>query len=628
MTDRKPKTRSVRRVVDKARKDEDTAVAAAVKFNDSFENFASKLGIGADNAFSFGTYGFNPVTRIRTLMEWIYRGSWIAGIVVDAIAEDMTRQGVQLHTTMHPNQVEKINRAMLRLHIWRDLRETIKWARLYGGAIAVVLIDGQKPETPLRVETIPRGAFKGLMVLDRWMVNPSLQDLVTEFGPSLGKPRYYDVTADAPAMPRMRIHYSRVIRLDGVSLPYWQRVSENLWGMSVIERLYDRLLAFDQVTTGTAQLTNKAHLRTWSVDNLREILSAGGPAEQSLLKNLEWIRQTQSSEGITLIDSKDKFESHQYGFAGLSDVMLQLGQQLSGATQTPMTRLFGQSPAGMSATGESDMRTYYDSIRSKQEMELAHPLEMIYKILARSEGVTLDEGFGFEFKSLWLMSDEQKSSINASTTSSIVEAYEAGIISQANAMKELRQSSRVTGVWSNVTDEDIEAADAEPPDPSELASEGVAINQPTPGKVHAGVDDGSDTLPIRYMHDLQLVVEARAGEVRYGRGWKSVLAADYGYIRGTASNEGIFEQTDCFIGTAPKSQDVWIINQTLRNGAFDEHKCCLAFSSREQALDAYLCSYSIDMRPRIQSVVHMTWGQFTGWLAAGNVSEPARGEEV
>ena len=483
-----PKSRSVRRVADKARKDEEAALKS-VQFKDSFENFESKLGIGADNAFSAGTYGFNPVTRIRTLMEWIYRGSWIAGIVVDAIAEDMTRQGVQIHTTLHPKQVEKLDRAFLRLHIWRDLRETIKWARLYGGAIGVMLIEGQDPKTPLQIERIPRGGFKGMMVLDRWMVNPSLQDLVTEFGPSLGKPRFYDVTADAPALPRMRIHYSRVIRLDGVSLPYWQRVSENLWGMSVIERLYDRLLAFDQVTTGTAQLTNKAHLRTWSVDNLREILAAGGPGETALLKNVDFIRRTQSSEGITIVDTKDKFESHQYGFAGLSDVMLQLGQQLSGATQTPMTRLFGQSPAGMSATGESDMRTYYDSIRSKQEMELAHPLEMIYKIVAKSEGIVLDEGFDFEFKSLWLMSDEQKSTINAATTTSVVEAYEAGIISQANAMKELRQSSRVTGVWSNISDEDINAADEEPPDPSELAGKGEAITQTTPAKVHAGVKD-------------------------------------------------------------------------------------------------------------------------------------------
>ena len=35
-------------------------------------------------------------------------------------------------------------------------------------------------------------------------------------------------------------------------------------------------------------------------------------------------------------------------------------------------------------------------------------------------------------------------------------------------LKELKQSSRVTGIFTNITDEDIEAAADEPPAPSEL----------------------------------------------------------------------------------------------------------------------------------------------------------------
>jgi hypothetical protein len=37
-------------------------------------------------------------------------------------------------------------------------------------------------------------------------------------------------------LPRWKIHYSRVIRLEGQDLAYWQAMSEQLWGQSVIER--------------------------------------------------------------------------------------------------------------------------------------------------------------------------------------------------------------------------------------------------------------------------------------------------------------------------------------------------------------------------------------------------------
>jgi len=63
---------------------------------DSFQNFEMNLGIGSNNPMSSSTYGFNPITRNRTLLEWIYRGSWLGGVACDIKADDMTRGGVDI----------------------------------------------------------------------------------------------------------------------------------------------------------------------------------------------------------------------------------------------------------------------------------------------------------------------------------------------------------------------------------------------------------------------------------------------------------------------------------------------------------------------------------------------------
>ncbi len=60
---------------------------------DSFQNFPLGLGIGTNNASSANTYGYNPITRNRIEIDWMYRGSWSAGAAVDVIADDMTREG-------------------------------------------------------------------------------------------------------------------------------------------------------------------------------------------------------------------------------------------------------------------------------------------------------------------------------------------------------------------------------------------------------------------------------------------------------------------------------------------------------------------------------------------------------
>jgi len=465
-----PKSKSVVRTAQSARTADAKArqkvagqKAITKKANDSFVNFSQNFGIGTDNALSGASYGFNPVTRNRSLLEWIHRGSWLGGIAVDVIADDMTRAGMEISGKMPPEDISEIEEAFVELGIWNCLNDTIKWARLYGGAVAVLLIDGQDMATPLRLNTIRKNQFKGLLPLDRWMVEPSMEDLITELGPNLGNPKFYTVTAQAPAMARRKIHYSRVVRLEGIRLPYWQRLMENMWGLSILERLYDRMVAFDSASTGAAQLVYKSYLRTVKIKGMREIIAAGGEAQAGLIKYVDMMRRFQGIEGITLLDGEDEYtaESHS-AFSGLSDALQQFGQQISGALQIPLVRMFGQSPAGFS-TGDTDIRNYYDTVNQKQEQELRVPLTTITRCVAASKGIEIPDGTKIKFKSLWQLSDTDKANVAMSVGSAVGSAEQSGLIDRATALRELKQSSMVTGVFSNITDEMIDEAEAEGP---------------------------------------------------------------------------------------------------------------------------------------------------------------------
>ena len=451
-----------------------TSSVTAVPTADSFTNFAFKMGIGADNPLTSAGYGFNPITRVRTMLEWIHRGSWLGGVVIDVVAEDMTRAGITLEADdLDPDARERIDEAAVALQVWKSLCSAIKWARLYGGAIAVFMVEGQNMETPLRINTIAKGQFKGLLVLDRWTVDPSLNDLVTEFGPNLGKPKFYKVQNDAQALRNMKIHYSRVIRLEGIELPYWQKVMENLWGESVLERLYDRMIAFDSATTGAAQLVYKAYLRTYKIDGLRENIAAGGPQLEGLVRYTEMIRRFQSIEGMTLLDRDDEMEAMQTtAFSGLSDALTQFAQQLSGATGIPLVRLFGQSPSGFNS-GDTDLRNYYDKINKEQSTELTPGVTTLYRCLGQTVGSPLkDTGVRLKFNSLWQLDDKEKAEIANSTAEAVSKAADGGLISQATSMRELQTSSRITGIFTHITDKDIKAADEElPPSASEAMEE-------------------------------------------------------------------------------------------------------------------------------------------------------------
>ena len=64
----------------------------------------------------------------------------------------------------------------------------------------------------------------------------------------------------------------------------------------------------------------------------------------------------------------------------------------------------------------------------------------------------------FEFNPIRDTSDEERAGLIQQTASAIVSVYQAGIISQQTALKELRQSGSTYGMWGQITDEEVEAA--------------------------------------------------------------------------------------------------------------------------------------------------------------------------
>ncbi|CDG95703.1 Phage-associated protein, family (modular protein) [Xenorhabdus bovienii str. puntauvense] len=435
---------------------------------DSYENMMARVGMQTPNQHSASTYKPNWTSRNRMLIENAYRSSWIIGAAVDSVSDDMTRKGIRITSEIDPKARGVLESMFDELELWENLNNIIKWSRLYGGALGLILIEGQAPFTPLRPETIGQGKFKGLLPLDRWQVNPDLNRRIKVIGKDLGKPEFYNITNTGRGIPAWKIHHSRLIRFDGVTLPYQQAQTENEWGMSIVERIFDRLTAFDSATTGAAQLVYKAHLRTYSIDKLREIIALGGAKLDALLKHMDMIRQFQSNEGMTLMDKNDVFETHTYTFSGLDKVLAQFAEQISGAVGIPLVRLFGQSPQGFS-TGDADLANYYDNIGTQQERRLRQPLRRLLDVMHRSEfGQELPEDFTFEFNPLWQMSDLDRSTIAMNTVNALNGALDGGMMNLKAAMNDLREMADVTGIGSSISDEDINNAENEAPPLSEL----------------------------------------------------------------------------------------------------------------------------------------------------------------
>lgn len=433
-----------------------SAMVAKRRFGDGV--FNPLLRMGTQNTFQATTYKPKYQTIQRQELEWAYQGSWICGLAVDIVAEDMTREGIDIKAD-DPAVIDALNAMLDDCRVWDGICDALKWSRLYGGAIAVMMIDGEDMSQPLGV--VRKDTFRGLTVFDRWQIEASTQTVQT-LGPDFGQPEFYTILSGASEIDTvqgLRVHHSRVLRFEGRRLPYNLRRAYQGWGASILEPIFDRVEMFDLASQGTAQLLSKAYLRYYRVKGLREILT-NEMAREGFLTQMDYMRMFQGIEGMTIGDTEDDFQTLQYTFTGIPEVLLQFGQQISGAIGVPLVRLFGQSPVGFNSTGESDLRIYYDNVRHDQDTDLRPGLKRLLNVMYESAtGAKPGRDLLFEFRSLWQMTNEQKAQAAQTLTGSIIAALQADAIPVSVALKELRKLSDTIGLFASITDEDIEAAE-------------------------------------------------------------------------------------------------------------------------------------------------------------------------
>ena len=435
---------------------------------DAFTNVLARLGAGTPNLLEGTEYSLQRLSRDFNQLNALYRESWIIRRIIDVIPSDMLKNWITITSGLDPDVEKRLSLTLRRTQLIDKLKRGMQWGRLYGGALGVMLVkhQGYDLSQPLQLDWIMPGDFAGLLIFDRWNgVNPSSELIEDISDPDYGYPKYYTVT-DPAGGGSVKIHHSRVIRFTGNTLPFWEEIAEMQWGASVVESVFDELRKRDNVSWNIAQLTFMANIRVLKMQDLGQLLAATDNESQAeLLRTLEAQNMLLNNMGMQVMDAADGLETHQYTFSGLADCYQQFIMDISGAAEIPVTRLFGRSPSGLNATGESDLQNYYDMIAEKQESYLRPILNKVLPPFIISTLGSLPDDFDFEFDPVAEPTDKERADLAKCGTDNVVAAYNAGLISQRTALKELKQQSERTGVWTNITDEDIERASdsVEPP---------------------------------------------------------------------------------------------------------------------------------------------------------------------
>jgi phage-related protein (TIGR01555 family) len=440
-----------------------TVDETGVKTLDAFQNIMARLGFGSNNLSEGAAYPLTRLTRDYTLLTSLYRSHWIIRKIIDTVPEDMVKNWIGLTCQLEPKHIDDFNKAVRKTLTKEKILEGLQWGRLYGGAAAIILIEGHENmlDQPLSLDYVMPGGYKGLMVLDRWSGISPTGELIDDINnPEFGLPATYQITIENGKA--VKVHHTRVLRFTGRKLPRFERIAENNWTISEIEVIFDELKKRDNTSWNIASLIFLANIRVLKQGQLGTMLGTATPQLQQQLHNtLSAQNQLMSNMGMMVIDKDADFDTKSYQFSGINDIYESFMLDLSGAAEIPATKLFGRSPAGMNASGESDAQNYDGTIETKQEANLRPVLDKLFPIIAVSLWGTVPDDFDYKFNPVRSISNEKLADITTKTTTSIKDTFDSGLISRKTALMELRQASEMTGVFSNITDKEIKAASDE-----------------------------------------------------------------------------------------------------------------------------------------------------------------------
>ena len=429
----------------------------AVSVQDAFSNPLFRLGWGSQSPLEATEYPLTRMTDNYALLNSLYRDNWVVQNVVGLMVDDMLREWYKLKGSYTPEALDALDKAERDTRLRERINEGLRWGRLYGGAAGLIMIDGQDNlSKPLDVDMIYPGSFKGLYILDRWQgVTPNM-GLVFEGGDPV--PESYSIT-DAQGHTVVNVHHSRVVRFTGRDLPYLERVAEMYWGESEVEALYKDVVAHDNVSANMAALTFQANINTMEYKGLEQLFSIGSTQAQRRFWNVMQAQSVlRSNFGTQLVEEGNKITNTQYTFTGLQEVYESMCLNLCGASHYPMTKLFGRSPSGLNATGESDLKNYYDYVDSQREAKVRPVLQKLLPVLAMSAWGTIPDDLDFTFPPLWTPTATETAEIALKKAQAIRDTFQAGLFQADTAMKELKKLEDETGMFGSLSDEEIAAA--------------------------------------------------------------------------------------------------------------------------------------------------------------------------
>lgn len=315
---------------------------------------------------------------------------------IETVADDMLREFGTVTGT--EEQVTSLNKEMLRFKVQSVLHHVAEYVGYFGGCMVYIDTgaDAAQRQLPLNISNLSSELGKdrlvGFTVIDPINIYPGTYNSIDPLRKDFYKPEYWFVMGQ-------KVHASRLLRFVANEVPMLLKPVYNFFGLSQAQILWDYVIHFGAVRKATADMATKYSMTVFKTDMSAALFDKGDISQVD--KRINLIARYKDNNAVIAVDKEaEDIVNVSSPMSGLTDIGRQALEFLAAINRTPAVKLLGISPSGFNATGESDIRNYYDHIKSQREKLFRDALEVILKCLQLNYYGLIDPEVGFEWDEL------------------------------------------------------------------------------------------------------------------------------------------------------------------------------------------------------------------------------------
>ena len=328
---------------------------------------------------------------------------------VTTVADEMTKRWVQIKgggkstDSAEDSKIKALTAALADFGIQSLFNEAAQKCDFDGGCL-LYIDTGETDERALQSElyldtALLQGKVQRFTLVEAVNLYPGLYNATDPLSPDYFAPDSWMVLG-------RRIHASRFLYFAPNQVNILLRPSYNFFGIPAAQQALDYVAHFTKTREAAHRLLTKFSLTVFKT-NMEGILAGGSGAHMDM--RLQYLTQKRDNDAILVIDNEQedvlKLETP---LSGITDIVQQSLEFVAAIFRVPFVKFLGISPSGLNATGEADLRNFYDHVSSKQEKILRKPLRRVVDILQMHLFGEIDPHIRVEFAPLSDEDDAQK----------------------------------------------------------------------------------------------------------------------------------------------------------------------------------------------------------------------------